>query len=254
MKSPIAWLGSKRRMADTILGMMPDHVCYVEPFAGSASVLFARDEPAKVEVLNDINNELVNFFRVIQHHLVEFCAQFRWSISSRQMFEWQEATPAQTLTDIQRAARFYYLHKLAFGARPTGRTFGTATVTPPKLNLVRLEEDMSATHQRLARVTIENLPWEKCIERYDRPHTLFLLDPPYWQLAGYGVPFPLAEYRRLREVIAGITGKAILTINDHPDMREIFAGLRSRKVELTYTVGRDKTKAKKSAERIYRSW
>jgi len=55
-------------------------------------------------------------------------------------------------------------------------------------------------------------------------------------------------------VIAGITGKAILTINDHPDMREIFAGLRSRKVELTYTVGRDKTKAKKSAERIYRSW
>lgn len=168
MHSPIPWMGGKRRLASFIVQRIPEHTCYVEPFGGGASILFMR-EASKVEVLNDIDGELVNFYRVLKHHLMEFCNQFRWSVTSRQIFEWLKRTPPETLTDIQRAARFYYLQKTCFGAKPTGRTFGTATTTPPKLNLVRLEEDMSATHARLAHVLIEHVGWRDCVKKYDRP-------------------------------------------------------------------------------------
>lgn len=73
--------------------------------------------PAPVEVLDDINGELVNLYRVVQNHLEEFVRQFKWAISSRQVFKWQQRMVPETLTDIQRAARFYYLQHHAFGGK-----------------------------------------------------------------------------------------------------------------------------------------
>ncbi|WP_409559434.1 DNA adenine methylase [Halomonas sp. TD01] len=128
-----------------------------------------RPSPAEVEVLNDVNGDLVNLYRIVQNHLEEFVRQFKWALSSRQVFEWLKMTRPETLTDIQRAARFYYLQQNAFGARIEGQTFGTATTTPPGLNLLRLEEPLSAAHLRLASTFIEHLSWQACIERYDRP-------------------------------------------------------------------------------------
>ncbi|SEJ50244.1 D12 class N6 adenine-specific DNA methyltransferase [Azotobacter beijerinckii] len=130
-----------------------------------------------MEVLNDINGDLVNLYRVVQNHLEEFVRQFKWALSSRQVFKWLQITRPETLTDIQRAARFYYLQQSAFGARVDGQTYGTATTTPPGLNLLRLEETLSAAHLRLSNVYIEHLPWQDCLRRYDREHTLFLHGP-----------------------------------------------------------------------------
>lgn len=253
MKSPFPWMGGKRRLADNILASMPEHTCYVEPFAGSGAVLFAREEPAKVEVLNDIDSELVNFFRVAKHHLVEFCNQFRFAVSSRQIFDWLKATPADTLTDIQRAARFYYLQRLTFGAKVTSRAFGTSTTSRPKLNLVRLEEDMSEVHARLSSVFIEHLDWAECIRRYDRPHTFFFIDPPYWKLAGYGRAFALGDYERLADTMASIAGKALLTINDHPEMRRVFGRFSHESVQISYSIGGGR-RATRATELLYRSW
>ena len=179
MSTPIVpWIGGKRRLAKRILPLFPAHECYVEPFAGGAALYFMKP-PSEVEVLNDINGELVNLYRVIKHHLEEFVRQFKWVPVSRQIYGWLKDTPEETLTDIQRAARFYYLQKMAFGAKVTNQTFGTATTAPPRLNLLRLEEELSAAHLRLSRTYIERLPWAECIRRYDRPHTFFYLDPPY---------------------------------------------------------------------------
>ena len=113
-KPIIPWIGGKRRLARHILPLFPAHTCYVEPFCGAAA-LFFRKAPAKAEVLNDINGELVNLYRVVQHHLEEFLRQFKWALTSRQIFKWLQATPPEPLTDIQRAARFFYLQKNAFG-------------------------------------------------------------------------------------------------------------------------------------------
>jgi DNA adenine methylase len=249
------WMGSKRRLAGEILKRFPPHKTYVEAFAGSAAVLCAREEPARVEVLNDLDGEIANFFRVCKHHLAELCGQFRWALTSRAMFEWAKDTPSETLTDIQRAARFYYLQRLCFGGRPTGRTFGVSSQTKHAINLVRLEENFSALHIRLANVVIERLPWQKVVARYDHDAALFFLDPPYLATAGYGDEMWVREhYEELAAVMRGLQGKALLTINDHPEIREVFAEFESDPLRVSYTVGGTKKGAPKSNELLYRSW
>lgn len=248
----IPWIGGKRRLADKIIPTFPPHTCYVEPFAGGAALFFMREVPAKVEVLNDINSDLVNLYRVVQNHLEEFIRQFKWSLSSRQVFKWVQMTQPETLTDIQRAARFYYLQRNAFGAKVSGQTWGTATTTPP-VNLLRIEEELSAAHLRLAQTFIEHLPWDRCMTKYDRAHTLFFCDPPYWETEGYGVDFGWDQYVKLADLMASAKGKVILTLNDHPDVRSCFDGFSMTSVAIDYTVGGGAKPAKRK-ELIIRSW
>lgn len=248
----IPWIGGKRRLAKRIIPMFPEHGCYVEPFCGAAAIYFLKDQ-AKTEVLNDINGELVNLYRVVKHHLEEFVREFKWSLTSRQMFKWLQDTPEETLTDIQRAARFFYLQKNAFGGKVSRQTFGTATTSAPRLNLLRLEEDLSHAHLRLSQTFIEHLAWDKCITKYDRDHTLFYCDPPYYGTEGYGVDFCIEQYDRMAELARTIKGKMVISVNDIPEMRQAFAGLNMESVDITYTVG-GQGKANKTAELIIRNW
>lgn len=244
----IPWMGGKSRLADKILPLFPEHTCYVEPFAGAAA-LFFKKEPSKVEVLNDINGELVNLYRVLQHHLEEFVRQFKWAITSRQVFEWEKTKRPETLTDIQRAARFFYLQKLAFGGKVDGQNYGAGK----SINLLRIEEDLSMAHLRLHQVNIENLDWAACIKRYDRDHTLFYLDPPYWGTAGYGAEFGIEHYQEMATLAKSIEGYMLISVNDHPKMREVYKGLKMKAVPITYTVG-GKQGRKRKKELIICNW
>ncbi len=235
-KPIIPWIGGKRRLADKLLPLFPDHTCYVEAFAGAAALYFLK-ERAEVEVLNDVNSELINLYRVVKHHLEEFIRQFKWALTSREIYKWQQITPPETLTDIQRAARFFYLQKLAFGGKVDGQVFGTATTSPPRLNLLRIEEDLSAAWLRLASTYIENLDWHKVVEKYDRDHTLHYLDPPYWETEGYGVEFGFEHYEKMSELAKRCSGSMIISINDHPEIRRVFDGLHMESVGIKYTVG-----------------
>jgi DNA adenine methylase len=248
----IPWIGGKRRLAKHILPMFPKHVCYVEPFAGAAALYFMKEQ-AKCEVLNDVNGDLVNLYRVVKHHLEEFTRQFKWALTSRQMFKWLQDTPAEPLTDIQRAARFFYLQKNAFGGKVSGQSLGTATTSPPRLNLLRLEEDLSQAHLRLSQTYIEHLNWEACIKKYDRDHTLFYCDPPYWGTEGYGVDFGIEQYDRMAELARTIKGKMIISVNDIPEMRKAFAGLYMERVGITYSVG-GAGRYGKTSELVIRNW
>ena len=248
-KPIIPWIGGKRRLADKILPKLPMHTCYAEPFAGAAAILFAK-EPADCEVLNDVNGELVNLYRIVKNHLEEFVRQFKWALTSRQMFEWEQMKRPETLTDIQRAARFYYLQKLAFGGRVEGQNFGTATTSGPRLNLLRIEEELSMAHLRLANVWVENLDWQQLIKRYDRPHTVFYCDPPYWQTEGYGVEFGYDNYLAMNSLANSIQGSMVISINDHPEIRTAFESLHCEEIEITYTVGGSKN-SQAAKELIY---
>ncbi|MFJ5507719.1 DNA adenine methylase [Pectobacterium jejuense] len=231
----VPWIGGKRRLAKHILPLFPVHTCYVEPFCGAAALYFLK-HPSKAEVINDINGELVNLYRVVKHHLEEFVRQFKWALVSRQIYKWLQAVPEETLTDIQRAARFYYLQKQAFGGKVEERTFGTATTAPPRFNLLRIEEELSMAHLRLSRTVIEHLDWVECIQRYDRPHTLFYCDPPYWGTEGYGIEFGLENYVQMAQLARDIKGKMIISVNDIPEMRQTFEGLNLQSVGIKYSL------------------
>lgn len=73
----IPWIGGKRRLADRLIPLFPQHSCYVEVFCGGAALFFLRPVPAEVEVINDINGELVNLYRIVKCHLEEFVRQFK---------------------------------------------------------------------------------------------------------------------------------------------------------------------------------
>lgn len=254
MKPLIPWPGGKSRLAKTLLPLFPSHTCYVEPFAGAAALLFARSDPAKIEVLNDINGDLIRLYRCVQHHLDEFVRQFRWALHSREMFNWLKLAHLDGLTDIQRAARFFFLQRSGYSGRVEGQTFGYSTTSRPGLNLLRIEEALSEAHLRLAEVTIENLPWEDVFRRYDRPHTLFFCDPPYWRTQGYGVQFGRDQYTELAAWLRRAAGKVILTINDHPEMRQVFGEFRTERAQIRYSMGNRQAKPKLSGELIILNW
>ncbi len=238
MKSVLSYMGGKSRLADSIVKLMPqDHTCYCEPFCGACWVIFAKEQ-SKCEIINDLDGELVTFWRCIQNHLEEFLRYYRFAVTSRKLFELELSKNASTLTDIQRAVRYFYIQKLGFGGRTEGRTFGTSTTGPARLNLLTLEDALLEIHWRLQRVTIEHLPALECIRRYDRPDTFFYCDPPYYQTAGYAVPFVEQDFTDLRDTLAGIKGRFMVSLNDHQTVRALFKGYSFKRLTLKYSTSR----------------
>ncbi|WP_371858549.1 DNA adenine methylase [Pseudomonas sp. B12(2017)] len=159
-----------------------------------------------------------------------------------------------TLTDIQRAARFFYLQQHAFGGKVTGQTFGTAT-TGSAINLLRIEENLSTAWQRLAGTYVENLSWLDCAERYDRAHTFFYMDPPYWQTAGYGLDFPFEQYERMANFMRSCKGRVMVSINDHPDIRRVFDGFHFECLDIRYSnTNQRQGKAEVTGELVIMNW
>lgn len=114
--------------------------------------------------------------------------------------------------------------------------------------------EAEGVHLRLANTVIECLPWQECVRRYDRPGTLFYLDPPYWETEGYGVEFPFAEYEAMAELMRTSVGRFVVSINDHPEIRKVFAGFDLVPLQLDYTIGGGQGRGKKFGELIIKSW
>jgi DNA adenine methylase len=163
----------------------------------------------------------------------------RWQVTSRAGFERLRRQDPSTLTDLERAARFLYLQKLTFGGKVAQRTFGVATASPARFDVAKVGPILEAAHERLSSVVIERLPWSDFLTRYDRPGTLFYLDPPYFGCEGdYGRDlFDRSQFDAMAEQLRGIKGRFILSLNDHPEVRRIFDGFAIEAVPVRYTVG-----------------
>ncbi len=229
-------LGGKRALARRIgerIASIP-HTRYVEPFVGMGGVFFRRSARPKLEVINDVNRDVVNLFRILQRHYQQLLDVLRFQLYSRADFQRLRATPADQLTDLERAARFLYLQKASFGGM--GSHFGVS-FDGPRWSLSKVEPLLEAAHERLEDVLIECLDFGTCIERYDsRPGTLFYCDPPYWgHTDDYGKDiFSETDFERLRDLLRGLQGRFILSLNDRPEVREMFAGFEMEEVSLNY--------------------
>lgn len=240
---PVApWLGGKRNLARRItvrLDATP-HEVYAEPFVGMGGVFLRRSMRPRSEVINDLGRDIANLFRILQRHYPQFLDCLRFQLTTRSEFERLVATRPETLTDLERAARFLYLQRTAFGGKVSGRNFGVSIDRPARFNLTTLEPMLEDVHTRLSGVVIECLPYGDFITRYDSPGTLFYLDPPYWGCEDdYGkAMFEREDFERLAEQLAGIRGRFLLSINDRPEVREIFGRFAIEEVETSYTVGK----------------
>ncbi len=239
MNSPLCYIGGKSQLSNIITQKLPSHKSYIEVFAGAAWVFF-RKNPSKYEVINDRDGDLVSFYRVLQNHLEEFIKQFKWLLMSRQWWEeWNKQLEVGGLTDIQKAARYYYVQRQCFGGRVRGRTFGTAPDHAPKINLLRIEEELSEVHMRLSNIMIENLDYKDLINRYDRLDNFFYLDPPYYKAPFYKYNMELDDFKIMNELLKSISGKFLLSINDHPQIREVFKDFIIEDVNVKYSIQKE---------------
>jgi len=245
---PAGYIGGKRNLSRRLVAMIDaiDHTTYAEPFVGMGGVFFRRTRRPKAEVINDISTDVVTLFRILQRHHRAFLDELKWRFASRAEFERLMSVDPSTCTDLERAARFLYLQRNAFGGKVVGRHFGISYNQASKFRLSALEPMLQDVHDRLEGVYIERLAYADFIRRYDRPGALFYLDPPYWGCTGdYGVGvFSEGDFTRLRDLLAGIEGRFILSINDVPAIRDIFAQFDLAPVDLAYRVSGKVTAAR----------
>jgi DNA adenine methylase len=241
--APVApYIGGKRNLAARIVERIEaiPHVTYAEPFVGMGGVFLRRRQQPAAEVINDFGAEVATFFRILQRHYVPFMEMMRFQITTRAEFERLVKTDPATLTDLERAARFLYLQRTAFGGKVSGRNFGVTPDRPGRFDITKIGPMLDALHTRLAGVVIECLPYQEFIRRYDRAATLFYLDPPYFGSEGdYGRDlFKREDFARLATLLKALQGAFILSINDVPEVRAIFAGFKIEAVETRYSIAR----------------
>jgi DNA adenine methylase len=240
--NPLAgYVGGKKQLARTIIARIGaiDHELYAEPFVGMGGVFLRRPNRPKVEAINDASQDVATFFRVLQRHYQAFLDVLKWQVTSRAEFARLAAQDPATLTDLERSARFLYLQRLSFGGKVASRSFGISTSGPARFDITCLVPLLEAVHERLAGVWIDCLGWEAFIERWDRPKTLFYLDPPYWGTEHYygrGL-FERSDFERLSAALQRLQGRFILSLNDVPEVRERFAWASIETVELSYQAG-----------------
>jgi DNA adenine methylase len=238
MNSPFPWPGGKRALQKTLLELMPEHKIYAEVFAGSAKLLFAK-AAVGLEVMNDLNGEVINFFRVAKHRPAELAEQLQLDCIHAGRFRELRAS-AEPPGEIDRALRFAYLVWYSFGAK--GEHFASSSARSPRAKrpLSRVRDLLQATAERLATVLIEQRDFAEILARYDGPDTFFYLDPPYVHFEANGRYVPLSAERRAEMfgLLGKLKGRFLMSFDDCAEIRSLARehGFKMRKVGVVYTI------------------
>lgn len=242
LSPPAPWQGGKCRLAERLVARIQaiPHDIYAEAFVGMGGVFFRRRARPRVEAVNDLSRDIANFFRVLQRHADALIGEMlKWRLACRDEFDRQLRADPDLLTDLERAARFYYLQRLAYAGKVTGRTFAVSSDRDSRFNMLRLRLHLERLHARMAGVFIECLPFDDFIPRYDRVDALFYIDPPYFRCEddyGKGM-FARSDFETLADILAALKGRFLLSLNDTPEVRDIFAAFHIEEVETRYTIG-----------------
>lgn len=229
-RAPFPYYGGKQSLVPTLLNLMPPHQVYVEVFGGGASLLLNKPR-VKLDVYNDLDGELVNFFRVLRdarqakrlHALLELTPY------ARDEWIFCKDRPA-TLSAVERARRFYVRRHQTFSGAQGGWSFSTEISANKGHKFTESVRVLPAFTERLRRVQIDHIDMLTCLRRYDRPGTLFYLDPPYLMETrngtGYHLEMSKDEHIALLEAVQNLAGMAILSGYASPLYTEYLAGWR----------------------------
>jgi DNA adenine methylase len=238
-RAVVSYAGGKQKLLKHILPLIPPHVCYVEPFGGSLAVLAAKPE-SQVEVVNDINGILVQFYRNVKSHLEALLDEMESVLNSRREFEDYGRQPG--LTEIQRVARWFIRNKLSFAGQ--GKNFAISrshALSSREKRLIAIR----ALSRRLDRTTIEERSWEQIFETYDTPETFYFLDPPYPEPGGvlYGGWDELAT-ERFCAAVRKLQGSWVFTFKDCEQVRACMDGYTFRTLDRARGIANNRGKKK----------
>lgn len=225
-RSALRYYGGKWRLGAWILQHFPPHTCYVEPYGGAASVLLQK-EPARFECLNDLDGEVVNFFRVVRDQPDEFRRQVELTPYARaEVVAACEESQSAEASDLERARRLYVRAWQSIHGAPARGQMGWRYERAAGRGWSRTvvdawneTEGLLAIAARLKGVQVECDDALRVIRRFDAPDTLFYVDPPYpaetrserWATAAYKHELAEADHRRLAELLRGVQGMVVLS-------------------------------------------
>lgn len=221
LTQPIKWHGGKHYLAPKIVALMPPHLHYVEPFAGGLSVLLTKDPEGVSEVVNDLNRELTNFWRVLQDECLFANFQRLCEATPFSRCEFEDSDEPSHLAHVE-AHRFFVRVRQSLAGRSD--TFAPLSKSRTRRGMneqvsawLTAVEGLPAVHARLKRVVVENLPAIELIRREDSPTTLFYCDPPYLHetrstTTEYGqFEMSVIEHSALLAHLLGCKGKVMLS-------------------------------------------
>lgn len=224
-KNPFPYPGGKALTAPRILDKFPEHDCYVEVFGGAASVLCQKDaRMSTVEVYNDLNDDVVNYFEVARRRpgeLREYLDSIPYARSTHaEMKERWFGRSERPDDDVIRAAEFLYLRC----SNQNGLFGKSGFSSSPKRNQATrfrgVADRIEWVADRFRDVVIENDDWERIVDRYDGPGTLFYMDPPYVHLdraSMYGGSDPTSfDHERFAECLHDVEGHWIVSYSEVP--------------------------------------
>lgn len=234
---PFPWFGGKSIHLKWLLPLLPPCHHYCEPFGGSAAVLLNRP-PSPIETYNDLNGDIVCFFRILRDRTDELIEALALTPHSRSEFVSACNRNISKLSDLERARRFFVRTVQGYSAvsltagswaysRGESRTNMSKATATARATILRLK----AVADRLLRVQIENRPALDIIQRYDTPSTLFYCDPPYLRAVrpggkGYDCEMTDQDHRDLAAALHRIQGRAAVSGYDCELYNELYAGWR----------------------------
>jgi DNA adenine methylase len=225
MDAPFGWPGGKKNLKKVLLGLMPAHKLYVEVFSGSAKLLFAK-QPSEWEILNDIHEDVINFFRVAKHRPAELAERLESEIVAAGRFRDLRGAP-KVESEVERALRFIYLTWYSFGSK--GEHFASVTVnqvgkarSPLRKSLTMVREVLIQVAARLRNVLVEGRDFAQCIRRYDSANTFFYCDPPYSSFGSNGRYQSLGSRQaELFSLLEKIKGRFLLSFDNCEEIRAL---------------------------------
>lgn len=253
MKTPITYYGGKQTMLKHILPLIPKHDLYTEPFCGGCAVYFAK-EPAKVEVINDINMHMINFYRVAQTAYSDLKQEIDKTLHSRDVHAhalYMLSKP-QFFTPVQRAWAVWTMSKIAFASKQDG-TFGYdfKGITTKKLRNAKdaFTEELCA---RLSNTTIECKNALEVIKKYDKPFAFHFIDPPYinTNCVHYEGTWNAANLIELLDLLPTLQGKWMLTMFPNDSIKSYSDQHGWNICEITRRISASKTTRREQAEWI----
>jgi DNA adenine methylase len=254
MKTPISYYGWKQTMLKHLVPLIPPHEVYTESFAGGAALFFAKD-PAPLEVINDINQNLITFYKVFKDRYVELNERIQKTLHSRETYNFAMIVYDNPLffDEVVRAWAVWVLSKMGFASKLVG-SFGydrTSNSICKKIKFAR-EAFTLELSKRLENTQIECTSAFKVIESRDCEDALHFVDPPYINsdCGHYTDTFNLADFERLLEILSNVKGKFMLTMFPHEVLSEYIKMQKWRVLEVERTISASKVNRRKQVELI----
>jgi len=223
-RNPLTYIGGKASLAPRLLELLPPHRTYVEVFGGVAHLLY-RKEPSPIEVYNDIDARLATLFHVLRDHFDDLAARLRWTLYARSAHAaWRRIGPSGD--PIEDALRMFYLLQSSMCGDPSS-SWAYSKLRRQAVGYEGSKAAIEAVAERFKGVAIDQRDFREIIPKWDGPETMFFCDPPYYGDPGaYFWRFTEQDHSDLAALLRDISGKAMVTYYDHPEIRRLYAGWR----------------------------